>query len=122
MHATNSRHDDRHDLSRLQPRAAADHAGYRDQFNAFGDLLPGIFLKQLAGGTGTGTPAYQRLLRADFTPTAVHALSYLISQTTLFDPASYPIASTLGITPNQATTNFGLFVDLDWVLPPPVEL
>lgn len=109
-------------LASLVPPEEFDLDAFKLLKTFFGELLPGIFLKQLAGGTGLGTPAYQRLLRADFTPTAVHSLSYLMANTTLFDPASYPIASTLGVTPGQACGVSGLFVDLDWVLPPPVEL
>ena len=95
-------------------------------FNFFRELisagLPGIFLKQFPAGDGVTQAAYRRLLTAAFTPTAVTAIGYLRAQVKLFDPASYPLASTFGLAAGAAIDTFGILSELDWVLPPAVEL
>jgi hypothetical protein len=84
--------------------------------------LPGIFLKQFPDGSGTGGAVYQRLLKAAFTPTAISSPTFRIADVKLFDPASYPLASTFGITPGAVTRAVGLFAEFSWVLPPPADL
>ena len=84
--------------------------------------LPGIFLKQFPDGTGTHGGVYQRLLRAAFTPTAISSLTYVVADVKTFDPASYPLASTFGLTAGAAKTTIGILAEISWILPLPVEL
>ncbi len=103
------------DLAHLQP--------VLDFFQRLVGLgLPGIFLKQFPDGSGTQQAVYQHLLRAAFTPTSISPLTYVLADVTAFDSASYPLASTFGLTSGVAKTAVGVVAEISWVLPPPVVL
>ena len=83
-----------------------------------GAALPGIFLKQFPAANTVSQAVYLQLLQADFTPTQIGSLRYVSADVTLFDPASYPLASSYGIAPNTPLSVQGIFAELDWQLPP----
>ena len=106
----------------LAPPDHFDLAAFRLLKTFVGGLLPGVFLKEFPGVDTVSPAAYRRLLKADFVPTEIRSLSYLLADVTAFDPASYPLASTFGIAPGRAGLASGIFAELSWVLPPPVEM
>ncbi len=83
--------------------------------------MPGVFLKEFPGADGSAPAAYRQLMKAAFTPTAVTGLSFVRGDVTLFDPASYPLASTFGIAAGQTQSVPGVFIDMSWNLPPPTN-
>jgi len=84
--------------------------------------LPGIFLKQFPAGDGVAQAVYRKLVTAAFTPTAIAGIGYVRAQVKVFDPASYPLASTFGLTAGTPIDTFGIYSELDWVLPAPTDL
>jgi hypothetical protein len=106
--------------------AIEDIAHLRPVMEFFQSLVsvgfPGIFLKQFPDGSGTQQTVYQRLLKAAFTPTAISAPTYVVADVTVFDPPSYPLASTFGLTAGVAKTAIGIVAEISWELPPPVEI
>jgi hypothetical protein len=84
--------------------------------------LPGIFLKQLPDCSGVQHGVYQRLLKAAFTPTAISPLTYVLADVKVFDPVSYPLASTFALTAGVPKTAVGILAEISWELPPPEEL
>ena len=62
------------------------------------------------------------MLKAAFTPTAIGPPTYVFADVTTFDPPSYPLASTFGLTAGAAKTTIGILAEISWKLPPPDDL
>jgi len=92
-----------------------------------GGLVPGIFLKQFPDVANVGNACQRQLVCADYYPTKIYSLHLHAAQLTLNAPASYPLATLLGLTPGLVPGLFpGIVTGLvpafsatmDWVLPP----
>jgi hypothetical protein len=79
--------------------------------------MPGIFLKQFAEGDGATQASYQAVLQSQFTPTAVSSPTLISGAIQVFDPASYPLASTFGIPAGVPIPVVGILIEISWILP-----
>lgn len=83
-----------------------------------GRLDPGLFLKEFPATQDTALACYRGLVRASYTPTAVHRLVALSAEAAFESPASFPVANLLGFPPGTVQrAEFAFIAEMDWKVP-----